>query len=159
MKVNQKTFIKIANANKLASKFGACVDVYDNYDNYKLVALYYGKENATCAVSTFGANKVKAFAALVDGITINKNARKTHNFLLNLSGSVEPVTVDRWHVRACLLKAGSRVEDVSVAVNDHQYDRVELITKKLAKREGVNPCEFQAIIWVAIRNRLNGKLK
>jgi len=118
-----------------------------------------GKGPNDIKVSTFGANKVKAFASLVDGVTINKNARKTHNFLLNLSGSVEPVTVDRWHVRACLLKAGSRVEDVSVAVNDHQYDRVELITKKLAKSEGVNPCEFQAIVWVVIRNRLNGKLK
>ena len=54
MRVNQKNFIKIASQNKLASKFGACVDVYDNYDNYKLVALYYGKENATCAVSPTG---------------------------------------------------------------------------------------------------------
>lgn len=118
-----------------------------------------GKGPEDVKVCTFGKNKVKAFSALIDGISIKKKARKTHNFLLNLSGSVEPVTVDRWHVRACLLKAGSRVEDVSVAVNDHQYDRVELITKKLAKREGINPCEFQAVIWVVIRNRLSSKLK
>ena len=54
MKIDKKTFIKIANQNKLASKFGSCVDVYDNYDGYKLIALYYGKENSTCAISKTG---------------------------------------------------------------------------------------------------------
>jgi len=39
MKVNQKTFIKIANANKLASKFGACICLCPN-------ALSWRKGNA-----------------------------------------------------------------------------------------------------------------
>jgi len=51
VKIDQKTFIKLARRNKRASKYGACVDVYDNYDGYKLIALYYGTENATCAIS------------------------------------------------------------------------------------------------------------
>jgi hypothetical protein len=54
MKIDQSTFIKLARRNKRASKFGACVDVYDEYDGYKLIALYYGKENATCAISPSG---------------------------------------------------------------------------------------------------------
>lgn len=54
MEIDQKTFIKLARRNKGASKYGACVDVYDKYDGYKLIALYYGKENATCAISPNG---------------------------------------------------------------------------------------------------------
>jgi hypothetical protein len=54
MEIDQKTFIKLARRNKRASKYGACVDVYENYSNYKLIALYYGKENATCAISPNG---------------------------------------------------------------------------------------------------------
>ena len=54
MEIDSKTFIKLARRNKRASRFGACVDVYDEYDGYKLIALYYGKENATCAISPNG---------------------------------------------------------------------------------------------------------
>ena len=54
MNVDQNTFMKLARRNKRASKFGACGDVSGDYSNYKLIALYYGKENATCAISPNG---------------------------------------------------------------------------------------------------------
>jgi hypothetical protein len=102
-------------------------------------------------VCTYGPNKRKAWKVLESDWRIEKEAPKTFSFVSNILGNTQLVTVDRWHARACLNCAGRPVKEVSSSIPISQYKRVESITQKLARRNGVTPSAFQAIIWVAIR--------
>ena len=101
-------------------------------------------------VCTYGANKRKAFDIL-DGKVITEKSPKTHAFAMNVGLlSSEHITIDKWHLRACLTKTKKDIVESCTAV---QYRRVEKITAQLAKENGLKGYEFQAIVWVAIRNR------
>ena len=101
-------------------------------------------------VCTYNANKVKAFRIL-KGEIITEKSPKTHAFAMNVGLlSSEHITIDKWHLRACLTKEKT---DVVESCTNVQYRRVEKITSQLAKEKGLKGYEFQAIVWVAIRNR------
>ena len=55
-------------------------------------------------VCTYNANKVKAFRIL-KGEIITEKSPKTHAFAMNVGLlSSEHITIDKWHLRACLTK-------------------------------------------------------
>lgn len=100
-------------------------------------------------VCTYNANKEKAFGIL-EGKVITEKSPKTHAFAMNVGLlSSEHITVDKWHLRACLTREKTDVVESYTSV---QYRRVEKITSQLAKERGLKGYEFQAIIWVTIKN-------
>jgi len=100
-------------------------------------------------VCTYNSNKNKAFAIL-NGETITEKSPKTHAFAMNVGLlSSEHITIDKWHLRACVTKEKADAVESCTAV---QYRRIEKITSQLAKDLGMKGYELQAIIWVTIRN-------
>lgn len=71
---------------------------------------------------------------------------KTNRFARNIAGDTNSVTVDVWAARAVNVpeKALSRVG---------VYEAVERVYQLAAKRAGIAPREFQAIIWCHVRGR------
>ena len=101
-------------------------------------------------VCTYNANKIKAFRIL-KGDLITEKSPKTHSFAMNVGLlSSDHITIDKWHLRACLSKVKT---DVVESCTNVQYRRIEKITSQLAKENGLKGYEFQAIVWVTIRNR------
>jgi len=106
-------------------------------------------------VCTYNNNKLKAFRAL-NGELISEKAPKTHAFAMNV-GLLSPdhVTIDKWHIRACLIKPTEGVVPCVETVTALHYRRVERITSELAHELNLKGYELQAIIWVAIKNKWN----
>ena len=103
-------------------------------------------------VCTYDNNKLKAFKAL-EGKLIAESAPKTHSFAMNIGLlSPEHITIDKWHIRACLVKPHKEIKDVVETVTSTQYRRVERITSEIAKELNLKGYQLQAIIWVAIKN-------
>jgi hypothetical protein len=103
-------------------------------------------------VCTYDNNKLKAFKAL-EGKLIAESAPKTHSFAMNIGLlSPEHITIDKWHIRACLVKPHKDIQDVVETVTSVQYRRVERITSEIAKELNFKGYQLQAIIWVAIKN-------
>ena len=69
--------------------------------------------------------------------------------------SPDHITIDKWHIRACLTQPKHGIVDTVETVTDKQYRRVEAITAQLAKSCGLKGYEFQAILWVAIKQKWN----
>jgi hypothetical protein len=117
-----------------------------------LVAWKAGLNADSVKVCTYNANKAKAFRVLNEGEAIAASAPKTHAFAMNV-GLLSPghVTVDKWHIRACLTKPRDGVTDTVETVTDRQYRRIEAITAQIAKVNGLKGYELQAIIWVSIK--------
>jgi thermostable 8-oxoguanine DNA glycosylase len=69
--------------------------------------------------------------------------------------SAKHVTIDKWHVRACLLSPGDGIEQVTETVTPIQYRRVEAITAQIAEEKGLKAYQLQAIIWVTIKEAWN----
>jgi len=110
-------------------------------------------------VCTFTKNKIKAFRILNHADVITAKSPKTHSFAMNVGKlSEDHVTVDSWHLRACQCKPSKPVKpkQVQESVTPLQYERVVDITKECAEKVGVKPYEFQAIVWVAIKNKCEG---
>lgn len=100
-------------------------------------------------VCTYNSNKFKAFEILA-GSVITEKSPKTHAFAMNVGLlSSDHITIDKWHIRACLTKEKC---DVVETVTSVQYRRIERITAELAKKYSLKGYELQAIIWVTIRN-------
>jgi len=120
-------------------------------DAWAVVATWYagkGPDDVRC--STYHANKRKAFRIL-EGELIAESAPKTHAFASTIAGIGSAVTVDKWHVRACLTRRGKSVHVVE-SINTTNYRRIDRITSELASEEGIKPFQYQAIIWVSIKN-------
>ena len=85
---------------------------------------------------------------------------KVTSFLKNLLGptvypdAAEAVTVDRWMVRAahgiCGTPAGWTAEDD--APSPAEYRCIEELVRRLAREAGVEPRQYQAAVWVGIKN-------
>jgi hypothetical protein len=117
-----------------------------------LVAWQAGLTADSVKVCTYNANKAKAFRVLNEGEAIASSAPKTHAFAMNVGLlSADHITIDKWHVRACLTKPIDGVTDTVETVTDKQYRRIEAITAQIAKVNGFKGFELQAIIWVAIK--------
>lgn len=104
-------------------------------------------------VSTFNKNKYKAFEIAKGNIEILKSSPKTYAFARNIgAGDDNYVTIDRWHIRACKTTS-SKPKKIIESVTHKQYQQIQSETIKVAKEFGVKPHQFQAIIWVTIRDK------
>jgi hypothetical protein len=97
-------------------------------------------------------NKAKAWGVLEGGVQISAKSPKTHSFAMNV-GLLSPdhITIDSWHIRACLTQPGEGVVDTVDTITEKQYRRVEAITAKLAGKRRMKGYQFQAIVWLAIK--------
>jgi hypothetical protein len=119
-------------------------------DAYKVCkAFTEGKGANDVKVCTFNTNKFKAFAILKNLVQITNDSRKTYSFIRNVGSlDADRVTIDVWHLRACF---GKDKNTPSPLV----YDQLEALTLRKAKKLGLKGYEYQAIIWVVIRNNYN----
>ena len=103
-------------------------------------------------VCTFNVNKLKAFEILRGNKRITISSPKTHSFVRNIA-LLDPrmVTVDVWHLRACLF---SKVKINKANIGKVAYQQIVDITKKLAKKHNLTGFEFQAILWLTAQRIL-----
>ena len=121
-----------------------------------LQAVTEGKSPDDIKVCTYNANKIKAFAIAKGDAEILERSPKTFSFAMNVGElSAEHVTVDKWHMRACLTRSKKRVK-TQEAPTSAQYKRVEKLTAQIAKARGLKGFELQAIVWVQIKNEWEG---
>lgn len=109
-------------------------------------------------VCTYNANKAKAFDIATGKVSIEKTAPKTFAFAKNV-GDLDGnhVTIDKWHLRACHTTSLNYTKAPEVCTKK-QYLLIEQETLKVAKEFNLKGYEFQAIIWVTIRNRWFNRL-
>jgi hypothetical protein len=162
-----KDWYKIANneAQKLANEFNICPlkcagvisalsprnkwnqNLKDAYSVCK--AFNEGKGANDIKVCTFNTNKFRAFAILNNLVEITNDSRKTYAFVRNVGSlDADRITIDVWHLRACYGKDMGKVSPLI-------YDQLEALTLRKAKQLGLKGYEYQAIIWVIIRNNYN----
>jgi hypothetical protein len=111
-----------------------------------------GKAATEVKVCTYGANKRKAFQILDGNTEITAKSPKTHAFAANVGLLASDfITVDKWHIRACLCSPKEGVKDSVESCTPAQYRRIEALTLKLARKYGLKGYEVQAIIWVSIK--------
>lgn len=116
-------------------------------------AIKQGKEPEDIKVCTFHKNKFKAFNIAKGLQDINKDSPKTYNFVNNIAHlSNAHLTVDIWHLRACLkeFKSISNAQVGKVA-----YNQIKGLTIKKAYKLGLKGFELQAIIWLSVQTNIN----
>lgn len=69
---------------------------------------------------------------------------KTYAFWRNLCGDGDAVTVDVWATRAALGRS-------DIDSPGSRYTRLANVYRRAAERVAERPCDFQAIIWLAVR--------
>lgn len=107
-------------------------------------------------VCTYNANKKKAFDFLAGNVDLSYKSPKTHSFAMNVGlQSPEHITVDKWHLRACVGKPHEGVYDAVESCTAAQYRRVEQITAEVAQHFNLKGYQAQAIIWVMIKKIWN----
>ena len=117
-----------------------------------IIAWKNGLGAESVKVCTYTPNKLKAFRALNEGERIASSAPKTHAFAMNVGLlSSEHITIDKWHIRACLVKPKDGITETVETVTAKQYRRIEAITAQIAKESGLKGYELQAIVWVSIK--------
>lgn len=86
--------------------------------------------------------------------------RKIGNFIRALEGDVNSVVVDIWMCRAFgtyatrMLRVGNRYRKYGLAPTKREYDTIEQFCVKDAARLGIEPRQYQSIIWAGIRRDL-----
>ena len=116
-------------------------------------AIQEGKEAEDIKVCTFHKNKFKAFELAKGHIFITEDSPKTYNFVRNIA-HLDPtaLTVDIWHIRACL----KQFKSISTAqIGKVAYKQIKDLTIKKAQRLGLTGFEYQAVIWLATQNNIN----
>ena len=139
----------------------SCLSPNNKWDRNKvdaetvIVAHKNGIDPSSIKVCTYTNNKLKAFRCL-EGEMISETAPKTHAFAMNVGKlSSDHVTIDKWHLRACMIRPEEGVQPCVETLTAKQYRRVERLTAELAKEYNYKGYEFQAILWVAIKNKWN----
>ena len=124
--------------------------------NSLIYAFMTGRSIDSFKVCTYNANKRKAWAIMTDGAEIAAKSPKTHAFAMNIGRlSEKHVTIDKWHIRACLCQPGEGIVDTAESVTSAQYRRIEAITARLAEENKLKAYQLQAVIWVAIKQHWN----
>ena len=116
-------------------------------------AIQEGKEAEEIKVCTFHKNKFKAFELAKGNIFITEDSPKTYNFVRNIA-HLDPtaLTVDIWHIRACL----KQFKSISTAqIGKVAYKQIKALTIKKAQKLGLKGYEYQAIIWLSVQNNIN----
>ncbi len=126
-------------------------------DAFNVIQAFKAKkkpDDVSCC--TYNANKRKVFNILKGKLALNAKSPKTHAFAMNVGLlSSDHVTIDKWHVRACLTSPSEGIRETVESVTPAQYRRIEAITVKLAKKYGLKGFEFQAIVWVTMKRNWN----
>lgn len=118
-----------------------------------LKAVDKGKPMDSIKVCTYDSNKHKSAEIARGNEKILTKSPKTYAFAKNVGELDENfVTIDIWHLRACQTRSQKR-KDLRTTVTPLQYKVIQEETLKVAKEFGIKGYEFQAIVWVAIRNR------
>jgi len=118
-----------------------------------LQAVRDGKQPEEIKVSTFHKNKYKAFNIAAGLRVITEDSRKTFNFVRNIAHlDPQALTVDIWHLRACLKQFKSIG---SASIGRLAYEQLKSLTIKKAQKLGLKGYELQAIIWLSIQNNIN----
>lgn len=106
-------------------------------------------------VSTYGANKRKAWSMLYDNLTTDEelltrlNGQKTRSFYSNIRG-LDEVTIDG---HALNIARGVRfnLTDDKTNIGKVMYRDLQAAYVRAAKRVGIEPHELQAITWTTWR--------
>lgn len=94
--------------------------------------------------TTFEANVTKALARLYGAKVLTPQSPKTYNFAQNIRGNLEPVTIDRWILRAIKYPATS--------LTPKEYQEIEEVFQEYARtRTDYKPAQLQAILWETVR--------
>lgn len=96
------------------------------------------------------ASRDKASTILATHDTGRVSGPKVSAFYANLTGDESRVTVDTWVLRA----VGFHTEQPS----ERQYRDIERAVVANAKRAGVTPAQYQAQVWVVIRDEQGSAL-
>ena len=115
-----------------------------------LEAIKEGKKPEEIKVCTFHRNKFKSFAIAKGKIVISEESRKTYNFVRNIAHlDTTNVTIDIWHIRACLLE----FKNINTAtIGKLAYSQIKKLTIKKAKEINISGFQYQAIIWLSCQN-------
>ena len=120
-------------------------NIFDAYQVFDAVKA--GKGPDDIKVCTFTGNKLKAFAIVEGTKDITTKSLKTYNFWHNIAYLCsESVTVDIWHLRACL---GDKLSIDSASIGKTAYGQIKDLTLRMAEKANMTGFEFQAIIWLA----------
>jgi len=118
-----------------------------------LMAVRDGKSMDDVKVCTYNANKAKAFAIAKGDRKILTSSPKTYAFARNVGENDSNfVTIDKWHLRACQTSS-KKSRTCRESVTPKQYRIIQKETVKVANEIGVKAHQFQAIVWVTIRNQ------
>jgi thermostable 8-oxoguanine DNA glycosylase len=122
--------------------------------NALIAAFIEGQSINSFRVCTYTSNKLKAWRIMEHGEEIAAKSPKTHAFAMNIGRlSEKHVTIDKWHIRACLCQPSEGIVDTTETVTGAQYRRIEAITARLAEVNKLKAYELQAVIWVAIKQK------
>lgn len=139
----------------------SCLSPNNKWERNKIDAesliLYFleGMNVEDLKVCTYNANKEKAWRAM-QGEIISEKAPKTHAFAMNVGLlSSEHITIDKWHLRACLIEPADGIVNCTESCTIVQYRRIEQITAQIAKENNLKGYELQAIIWLTIKQKWN----
>ena len=120
-----------------------------------IIAFINGISAESIKVCTYNNNKLKAFRVL-NGEMIAESSPKTHAFAMNVGRlSSDHITIDKWHIRACLCGIDEGAVDCVDGVTIKQYRRIEQLTSMVSQELGLKGYELQAIIWVTIKDAWN----
>jgi len=121
-----------------------------------LTAIAEGLSPDMIKVCTYNPNKLKAFACALGDIEISAKSPKTHSFAMNVGlNSPDHITIDKWHLRACVGVESEGVYPSVESCTAAQYRRIEAITAKVAQELHLKGYQAQAIIWVMIKKVWN----
>lgn len=109
----------------------------------KMLAKIAAGEPITCGHLTTVCKAVQRIAEGEKPTEVLKHWPKIVRFYRNMTGNLDPVTIDRWAARAAgaehmLGRAGG-------------YEAIELAYQDAAHEVGLPPAMCQAVVWVAIR--------
>ena len=107
-------------------------------------------------VCTYTMNKVKAVKELSGDIEFTETSPKTHAFAMNVGlNSPDHITIDKWHLRACVTTPEDGVTECTESCTLKQYQRIEALTAQVAHSYGLKGYEFQAQVWLTIKRVWN----
>jgi len=117
-------------------------NIRDAY-NYCLAAAQGGEMPPSTA---FGKCKAKAWKIATQQAQWQDVLKgpKVTSFVANLTGDLQPVTVDSWVIR---LATGWAKDEVK----EKEYRAIEAVYQDMAVRHGLKPAQLQAITWVTAR--------
>jgi len=116
-------------------------------------AFKFGLHPEDIKVCTFHTNKYKAFNILAGNLEITLNSLKTFNFVQNIAYlNDDYLTVDIWHIRACLKEYRS-IKNANIG--KVAYQQIKELTIKKAEELNLTGFQYQAILWLSCQNYYN----